>query len=154
MPSPGTYAAKVAQTQMGRAQSGKEQLGIQWAIEGGETIWSYHYFSSPKALDITVDTLRAIGWDPIENGWALDCINGTNRLVGQEAQLVLSEQEYDGKVRVKVQFVNNINGGGGLRDTMTEDEVTAFVAGLRQRAGVSSTPAPAQAPTDDDVVPF
>jgi hypothetical protein len=144
---------------MGRTQGGKEQLGIQWTLEGGETIWSYHYFSSPKALDITVDTLQAIGWDPIENGWALDSINGPTRLVGQEAQLVLAEDEYEGKVRVRVQFVNNINGGGGLRETMTEDEVKAFVAGLRQRAGVSAsdtvwTAPSASAPDEDDKVPF
>jgi len=159
MPSPGTFAAKVTYIQMGITSTGKQQLGIRWALEDGESIWSYHWFSSEGAMKVTESTLQSIGWDPIVNGWALDQIVETDLLVGREAQLVLAEEEYDGKRRVRVQFVNDINGGGGMRDAMTPEQVAEFVAALRARAGAAPVPqaAPPSQPEkqySDKDVPF
>lgn len=154
---PGRNEVTVADHALGRTSKGKEQIAVTFADDSGDRIVWYGFFSE-KAIETTEKALTAIGWNPTENGWRIEELNGTNRLVGNPASIVCEEDTYEGKTRLKVRWVNT-PGGGALREVMTDDEAKAFGESLRKQ-NVSSYGAAKgreSAPDDDfnlDDIPF
>ena len=88
-------------------------------VEEGTYITSYQYLQKRDGNlnTFTIDALKdAFGWDGVD-------VDFLNNLDGMEAEITVDAEEYDGKVRSKVQFINPIDGGGG-RGIEAPDEAT------------------------------
>lgn len=111
------------------------------------TVWLYFPTDSEKAREISLRKLRRAGWP----GGGLQDLD----LIGKRVELQSDEEEYDGKIREKFDFVM-----GDFKSDRNEDAGNTIDAILRSapvEAGQSAQPALAsasKAPVDDDEVPF
>lgn len=148
---------KVISSGLGRASTGTEQVCVLFAYKApsGEerTINWYGYFSE-RAVEYADEALTNMGWNPAENAYAYNLLNGDDSpLIGKTAQLVLDyepdDQSETGE-RLKVKFVNRGGGGLGLKERMSPEDAAAFAARRRAMAGgapvASARPKPVAAP--------
>lgn len=107
---PGRHRATCFEFEFPEPKPGKaHSIALGWRFSDGDAdqgriITSWHYFSD-GALAFTLEALRAAGWrgeDPSEI---------TLEDIGNEVELVIRHEEYEGKTRARVQFVNQLGGG-------------------------------------------
>jgi len=78
---------------------------------------------SEKTIERTIETLRdVLGWQ----GTNFEELNSGNPLRGAQAWVVWDYEEYEGKFHPRVQWINAVGGGGGLKKA--EPDVAARVA--------------------------
>ena len=112
-------------------------LSLKWEVKvDGEHVYSSHWLTD-AAFPYTMKLLtEVLGWDAGDdlNDW-----NGTGNFVGMECDLVLAEEEYNGKVSTKVKFVNR-KGGGSQKPA--EDKLAQSLKAkvLAYRQGNKATP--------------
>lgn len=94
----GIFRARAVEGQFGYTNGGKEQVAVTFLLEGGQRLTWYGYFTE-KTEERTFESLRYCGWE----GTDLSDLTGIDR---NEVELVVEEEEYDGKVKSKVQWVN------------------------------------------------
>ena len=113
------------------------QLAVTFDTDDAEhpTLTGYLFFSD-AAMEVTERALRALGWDPLEQNWAIDDLIASDDIMGAKVSLTCAFEEYEGKRRFKVKFINEL-GGGSLKERLSDDEARAFTAGLRQKLGVT-----------------
>lgn len=132
MIDPGTYkAVAIAEdVQFGKAKSGTKQVAIPFRVTEGDFaghVITYFGFFTDKTWKRTLEALRYCGWkgDDLSELGPLD----------QEVEIVVEHEEYDGKTRAKVAWVNRIGSGRvQLQDPMGDDELRQFAAQMRTRA--------------------
>lgn len=122
----GTFAARAQEWALGVSQGGNEQVAVLFRIIGGEhdgqcLTWFGHF--TEKTLDRTLDSLRHCGW-------ASDSIAELDGLDANEVQIVVDEEEYEGKLRTRIKWVNRPS-RLALKEQMTPDAAKAFAARLR-----------------------
>lgn len=125
----GTFTVKGVRGALGYTNTGKEQVGVELCVvdDGeffGERITWYGYFTE-KTFDRTIESLRILGWD----GDDLSDLTGLDR---NEAQAVIEEDEYDGKLRLKVQWIN-AKGGLAIQKPMGDSEAASFAQRMKGR---------------------
>ena len=163
----GRHAVKVVSHALGRSSTGTPHVAVLFEDAGGDRITWYGYLSD-AALERTIKSLQALGWDLVANNGMVDSLNGTDLLVGRDAEVVVDTEVYNGEVRHKVKWVNEP--GGGLVEAMPQDDASAFAATLRAKVlsaprpkpngqpGPAKKPAPvtvpATEPGDDPDLPF
>lgn len=121
----GTVRARAKEWGLGVSSSGKEQIAVMFELVGdhaGQTITWFGYFTE-NTVDRTLDSLRHCGWDS-DNIAELDNLNAN------EVELVLDEEEYEGKVRTKVKWVNR-PARLMMKEQMTPAAAAAFAQRLR-----------------------
>lgn len=168
----GTHRAHAKEWQLGMSSTGKEQIGVMFQIIGGEHdgkhITWFGYFTD-GALDRTLESLRHCGWDS-------DSLAELDNLGANEVELVCEDEEYEGRWRTRVKWVNRVS-RLQMKEQMSPQQVQAFAAKLRGRtvaskqkygaqpsSNGSSARQPAQQPTyggaaaagavQDDDIPF
>jgi hypothetical protein len=129
----GTYRARSRRAALGESSTGKEQVAVEWElIEGpsncaGQTITSYHYFSSDEAIRISMEQLRT-------GGFTGNDITDLRSLFPDsdppEVELVIAHEIYAGKTRPKVKFVNSI-GGMAMSKPLDDAKARAFAARMK-----------------------
>ena len=127
-------------------KSGQKQtpcVAVVFEDEVGDTITYWGYLTD-AALEYTMKSLAAMGWDSAKHDGRIDTLDGTDLLVGHKVEIVVDEEEYDGKVRAKVKFVNEI--GGGLGERMDPAEASSFAAELRKKILAMGGPKPSTRP--------
>jgi hypothetical protein len=124
-------------------QKGTPCIAVVFEDEAGQRITYYGYLTD-AALEYTVRALETMGWKPAEHDWRVDVLNDTDLLVGNLVEIVVEEEEYEGKVRSKVRFVNEI--GGAMGERMPPDEAVVFATDLRARILTSKGPSPSKSP--------
>lgn len=141
----GTYAAVVAPvTTKGGAknwcqfgESGQKKtplVMVQFEIlrgpHAGQRITWYGYFSeeNPDVTDRTIKSLRACGFSGEQFG------DMVTQAVDQEVSIVVEHEEYQGKRRARVLWVNAV-GGGGLKveNQMSASQMRLFSSKLASR---------------------
>lgn len=129
----GTHIAKVKNAVLSESSKGTPQVILSFQNQAGEHIDAYLYLSD-KALERTEKALRACGWvgDDISELMR----DGVDL---KEVEIVVEDEEYDGKVRTKVKWINPI------RKEMDADKAKAIALALRKKF---------KGPADDDGVPF
>lgn len=156
----GTYKAKAITGALGKAGTGKEQVGIEFALTdgSGNTIWWYGFFT-PDALPVTLRALRACGWEG-------DDLSDLAGIDAHEINLVIEHEEYprgSGEIRAKVKWVNS-GDGVGMKEQLAPDAAKAFAAQMKGRilalnaakpngAGTKKAAPPPREPGSDDEVP-
>lgn len=102
--SPGTWKAEVLAAGLTSSPNkGTPQVAIEFKLlegpDAGGRITHYAAITE-KRLEYTVKELRACGW----SGDDLDDLSSV--VAGTPVDLVLAEEEYEGKTRTKVAFIN------------------------------------------------
>lgn len=129
----GKHMARVVDVMFGNSSNGNPQVAIQF--EGDEGFYGTWYgFFTPDAIKWIRKTVRALGIEWHEKDDAtFDVSTLYDLLPGREAQIVVETEEYEGKERLRVRWVNE-PGGGGLRNPMSRDDARAFAADLMNKA--------------------
>jgi hypothetical protein len=122
----GRYRAKAVQAALGETSTGKPQVGIEFELldHPGQTINYFGYFTD-ETFSRTVESLRACGWSS-------DDLSDLTGIDTNEVSLVVEHEEYDGKTRAKVRWVNR-TGGLALKAQMPADKAKAFGAQMKGR---------------------
>lgn len=159
----GKYRARAADAVLSDTDSGKEQVAIQFAFldHPGVTLTWYGFFTE-ATYERTVQSLRYCGWAGndlsvfLEDEIAKNGIESTG-LTANEVVLVVENEEYNGKVRPRVRWVNSA-GGMGVKNVMSRARAVEFSARMKglivamdKRGG---SPKPAAARASDGDVPF
>ena len=144
----GRHRVQVASHQLGKSSTGTPHIAVLFEDINGDRITYYGYLTD-AALEHTLKALGALGWDPMQHDGRIDSLNGTDLLVGREADIVVEVEIYNNEPRPKVKWVNE-PGGGGLGEAMAQDDANAFAADLRKkilsapRPKVNTQPGPAK----------
>lgn len=122
----GKYKARGVKGELGLTSTGKEQVGVELALTGdgyvGTSLTWYGYFTD-AALPFTIKTLRTLGWQ----GSDLADLSGID---ANEVELVVENEEYEGKNRTRVKFINAI-GGLSMKEPLPADRAKAFAAAMK-----------------------
>lgn len=121
-----TVKARAREWALGLSSTNKEQIAIMFdytdpAGEAGSITW-FGYFTEDSA-DRTLDSMRHCGW-------AGDNLGELDGLSANEVELVLDEEEYNGKVRTKVKWVNR-PARLALKTQLNTNQAAAFAARMR-----------------------
>lgn len=149
----GTYRAAFGGYKLGFSSAGNEQIGILFELldephKGRELVW-YGSFSE-AAFPITWRSLRALGWQ----GTAIATF-AEDVKIGHVASLVVESEEFDGKRRNRIIFINRA-GGIPMRDQMNPAQRQAFAKKVQAMIDgkIHERKAPGAPPLDDDAIPF
>lgn len=143
----GEFLAEVVSGTLAVAQTGTEQAAMQFRfLEGdnqGQTISEYLALSD-AALPYSIPKLRVCGWTG-------DDVSDLSMCTGTKVRLVIKHEEYMGKVRARVQFINKVRElpklEEGKRMSIAE-KLKAKIAAIEAQAGAT------QGGGGDDNVPF
>lgn len=163
----GTYKAKAVTAALGYTSGGSEQVAVEFEILdddpeiGGRRITWYGYFTE-RTFDRTIESLQYCGF----RGNDLSDLSGVTT---NEVQIVVTHEEYNGRISARVQWVNRL-GGLAIRSRMSDEDARKFSARMRSKiaaaGGSAATPptgdtAKKTAPVstekplpDDDEIPF
>lgn len=128
----GTHRARAKEWQLGMSSTGKEQIGVMFELTGGEHAGkhlTWFGFFSEGAVDRTIESLRHCGWDS-------DSLAELDSLSANEVELVVEDEEYEGKWRSKVKWVNRV-ARLQMKEQMSPAQVQAFAARLRGKTVAS-----------------
>lgn len=127
----GTWPVTIAETYLGKSsQKQTPFLAIVVEDENGGRLTHWAYLSD-AAVMFTVKLLEDLGWDPVSDDMQISALDRTDRLVGKIAEVVVHDEEFDGKVRRKIKYLNAPGGGVGP-EAMETTEAKALSAKLRQ----------------------
>lgn len=128
----GNHRARAKEWALGVSSTGKEQIGVMFELVGGEHagkhITWFGYFTD-GAVDRTLESLRHCGWDS-------DNLADLDSLGANEVDLVVDDEEYEGKWRSRVKWVNRVS-RLQMKEQMSPAQVQAFAAKLRGKAVAS-----------------
>ena len=159
--NPGRYTATIENAELGQSEKGTPYLSLLCKTTEGEDLTAYLYLSD-AAFERTTKTLREVfGFD--NNFEAV-----VAQVTGKECSIVVEAEEYEGKTRMKVKWVNAVGGGSGKPLENAESLLTQLSARAKRipaaapaaarTAPVAARPArPAPAPkaaVPEDDVPF
>lgn len=146
----GEFLAEVIGGALTVAQTGTEQAAMQFRfLEGpseGQTISEYLALSD-AALPYSLPKLRTCGWTG-------DDIGDLSMCVGTKVRLVIKHEEYMGKTRARVQFINKV------RELPKLEESKRLTIAERLKAKIAAIEAQAPATSgngaqpDEDGLPF
>lgn len=132
-----------------------EQINGEWFVmPDGEQeceIVGYHYLEKRDGT-LNTETIRqlqeAFGWDGRDPFWLVD-----HRSDDALVQITLREEEYQGKKRLRVAWLDAADAqGGGVRNASNRSAVMNRI-GAKLRAVAGGTPAPAPKPTGKPTPP-
>jgi hypothetical protein len=155
----GKYTGRAQSWELTENDAGEVSVVVQFRLEGNPehdgTVRTWRgYFKSDKSQEIAIKALRTVGWSG-------DDIMDLSGLDSNLVELDINEEEYNGKVYDKVNWVNVI--GGGLKvKPLSEDRRRAFAEGMKgkiamvtQRMSQRNTGAPTPAASlGEDGLPF
>ena len=149
----GRVLVRVKGHQLGESAKGTPYVAVLFEDGRGDVVTWYGYLTA-GALPRTVDALGVLGWDAQEHGGDVRVLNGTGLLVGARAQIVVEEDEYGGKVRSEVKWVNPVPAVlGAARAGELADELRDQLMQIRPKEVVVREEAVEGAGFDDDL-PF
>jgi len=123
----GKFKARAKEWDLGISEgSGNEQIVVMFEITQGEfagTCRTWYGSFSDAAIDRTLDSMRHCGWD----GDSLGSIDGMG---ANEVELEIGEEEYKGKTRDKIKWVNRAS-TLMLKHQLTGPAREAFASKLR-----------------------
>lgn len=123
----GTYRARAVGASLGETAAGNEQAGIEFELldfEGQRLV--YYGSFTEKATEHTIRALRTAGWTGVD----LSDLSGVGGPDAPEVSLVVENEEYEGKVRTKVKWVNAA-GGATFKKALAPDKAKAFAAKMK-----------------------
>ena len=128
----GKYIARAVEGGLGYAQTGTERIAIEFELltdpegkpVGVNNRITWYGWLTENAFPFTMQALAALGW----LGSDLSELNGSIRAsCPTEVELVIGDEEFEGKRHSRVQYVNPIGGRGdrGAARDRIEDKAEA-----------------------------
>lgn len=125
---PGTFRGKAVNWQFGKAQTGTEQIVVQFELLDGPAKGERHSWYGTfgeKSTQRTLESLEHCGWD----GDSLMDLKGMGT---KEPELSCGEDEYKGEKRIRINWVNAPGGGMAMHEAYTTpDQKAAFAARMK-----------------------
>lgn len=129
----GRILATVTGTRLVEARTGTPQVQIAFETDDGDAISAFRPCTE-AAWEYTEQDLITCGWTPSEHDYEFDQLDAEpSPCKDTRVQLVLIEEEYEGRVRIKVGF---INAPGGMRDPLEPEAAKALSDKIRSMVGV------------------
>lgn len=135
----GKFRAKGIAGALGYTSNGSPQVAVELRIlddgHAGDSITWFGFFSE-KTQERTLESLRILGWKT-------DDLSNLDGITDNEVSVTMEEEEYNGEVRLKAQWINRL-GGIALKERMTPVQAKAFAQQMKGAAIASrgATPAP------------
>lgn len=134
------YLAKAKSWGLGESSTGKPQISVEFDIltDGADLqsiVWRSYF--TEDTWQRTVESLRHCGWEGSD-------VSSVTGLDANEVELVIEDEEYNGKTFPKVRWVNK-PGGLAIKAPLTGDKLKAFSAVMQERIK-SMGPAPKSRP--------
>ena len=130
--NPGRYTATIENAELGQSEKGTPFLALLCKTDQGEELTAYLYLSD-AAFERTTKTLREVfGFD--NNFEAV-----VAQVTGKECSIVVEAEEYEGKTRMKIKWVNSV-GGSSAKPL---DNAASLLAQLSAKANRIPAAAPA-----------
>jgi hypothetical protein len=129
--------SRAKQWALGEASTGKEQVAVSFAVPNengdGEHFVAWYGYFTEGAVDRTIESLRYMGFE------------GDNllELVGldkNEVELVIEDEEYEGKIHEKVQWINK-PGGALVKKALEGDKAKTFAALMKEKFRIADASA-------------
>lgn len=120
--------AIAVEAELTESKNGKPQVRMSFKLDDGSRFTHYASLSG-GALQYTVEQMRTCGWD----GRAFDDLSSFGQ--GKAVVLVVDDEEYEGKTRAKVKFINEPGKRGAPVKGGMLDELNARLAELAAPAG-------------------
>lgn len=142
----GRHRARAREGSLTQAKTGTPQVyvGFELLDMPGRSISWYGYLSE-KAEERTIEALRTAGWTG-------DDISRLDGLGDSEVELVVEWEEYEGKLRARVKFINAMGGGGGK--ALAGHEQAALVERIKKKYGGKPSARQIALPGANDDIPF
>jgi hypothetical protein len=123
----GVYAARpLPGAALGMTKTHKECVGVEFELkESGQHISWYGYFTDATS-ERTIEALRFCGW----RGQDLSDLSDIGNDPSVEVSLVIEQEEWEGKVRAKVQWVNRA-GGLAMANPLDQGQAQAFAQRMK-----------------------
>ena len=120
MLAPGNYRGRPVRAALGITSKGTEQIAVEFELiePAGERMTWYGFFTE-ATTDRTIESLRHCGWQGVDLSVFIE---GEQLPAGfdREVDLVVKHEEYEGKTRARIAWVNS---GGGLAMKNVMDKV-------------------------------
>lgn len=160
LPPVGRWPAKVLDHDLGKAGNGTPQVAILFEFQDSDDathrITAYLFFTPDTIASEhgVLKQLRELGFDLEKHNWALEMLakksdaNPTGgALIGLEADITVEADEYQGKQKRKVAWINTPGGGMGMKDRADTPEklkeLAGYVRSIASGATVKKPAAPA-----------
>lgn len=147
----GIYRARAKEAKLGTTNTGKEQIAVlletvhdETGEFTGSTITWFGYFTD-KAIEGTFRALRRLGWQGND-------LSDLSTIGTKDVVIVVESEEYEGKFRPKVKWINDPDGGGGglaLKTPLDDARAKQFAAKMKgavvafdKKEGTPKRPAP------------
>jgi hypothetical protein len=125
----GTFVAKAESYDFGVSEKNTEFVAVVFRIEEGENFGervTWNGYFTEKTIKRTLESLRYCGWSG-------DMVTDLTGIDKNKVQLVIKEEEFEGKLRTKVEWVNRL-GGMAVKNRMDDATRKAFAARLKGAA--------------------
>jgi len=143
---PGKYNAKVVDYFMSETRAGNPQVVLKFMMEDGNTI--YHYMSlSEKAQPYTAKTLAVLGYEGQDVNLLADGPKTNILNLSKTVELVLDNEEWNGKVNLKVKWVNEL--GGTNFKKLAKEEAAKKLIGVDLRGHLAELKAQGVGTSED-----
>ena len=119
--------SKAQEWALGESESGKAYIAISFKVkdtDGEEKFVSWRGFFTEATTERTIESLRAMGFE----GDDLSNLVGLDK---NEVELVVEDEEYEGKTYARVQWVNKPK-GPGVKNQLEGQKLGAFAAQMKQ----------------------
>lgn len=158
------YRAKAKEWQLGESENGKPFVGVLFEVltaDAQEKHLTWRGFFTEATTERTIESLRYMGFE----GDDLEQLVGLDR---NEVDLVVEDEEYDGKTYARVQWVNRA-AALRVKQALTGDKAKSFAASMKaafrthdaangKRASSAKSPTadkrPEPPPLSDADIPF
>jgi hypothetical protein len=119
--------SKAQEWALGESEKGSAYIGISFKVkdtDGEEKFVSWRGFFTEATTERTIESLRAMGFE----GDDLSNLVGLDK---NEVELVVEDEEYEGKTYARVQWVNKPR-GPGVKNQLEGQKLGAFAAQMKQ----------------------
>jgi hypothetical protein len=120
--------AKTGLWGLGATSSGNKEVAVLFDILDESAEYSsltWRGYLSDAAFERTIESLRICGWE----GDDLSKLEGLDK---NEVELVVEEEEYEGKIQTKVRWVNRL-GSLSIKAPLEGDQLKSFAAAMQSR---------------------
>ena len=149
----GTYRARCTEADLGSAKTGTEQILMKFQIsEEGEWCgkhWSGFFYFSDKTADYTLEKMRNAGWQ----GDDLNDLSSLNP-AKIDCMIVIKHDEYEGRVRASIDFVNKLDSGIKMANPMDVARRKEFAERMKGKAVASREHLVEVPEASEDSIPF
>lgn len=144
----GRFNGKVTDYGVSASSNDNPQVFVVFDVafpDGEQSMTWYGSLNAGKAREITIKALLVLGFHSNSFDDLVDGKDSGAIVLGKEASLVIENEEYEGKSRWKIQWVNSLNSGpkriesGSAKAKLAALNLDGDLAKIKAQSGVEDT---------------